>query len=230
MSLTKEDLAILSKPFPDDIIGVKVNNFNKERTKALLIQYLQHTDVYNRLEEVDPAWSCETGQPQFIDKTIAIPMKMTVKGVTRENVGEGADYKSAYSDAIKRAAMLFGVGRYLYDAQQVWVPYNEQTDKYKKWTIQEFRNISPKKTSDQMQKDLAQKVLSDKIDESEMIVNGKYKGRGLTIRQAFTLDAASNHGYAQYLKELSIKKGLSYLSGDLRRFLGFVEQQGVKLD
>jgi hypothetical protein len=35
--------------------------------------------------------------------------------------------------------MLYGVGRYLYDSEQVWVPYDETKDKYKKWTIEEYR-------------------------------------------------------------------------------------------
>lgn len=221
MSLTKEDIATLSKEFPDDTIGIKVNSFNKDRTKALLIQYLQHTDVYNRLEEVDPAWSCETGQPQFVDKTIAIPMKMTVKGVTRENVGEGSDYKSAYSDAIKRAAMLFGVGRYLYDAQQVWVPYNEQTDKYKKWTIQEFKKIS--QPEDKVLQ-YAQSLMP--IKGSTKIVSGK-KFPGLTYDEALKKDSVANYGYAKWLQTLSKEKGLAYMDTDLANYMKFAKQEGA---
>jgi hypothetical protein len=144
MSLTDDDIKKLKRPFPDETIGVKVNNFSKDRTKAMLIQYLQHTDVYDRIEEVDPTWSCMAGTPFYIAKVIAVPMKLSIKGVTRENIGEGEDYKSAYSDALKRAAMLFGIGRYLYDAEQVWVSYNEQTDKYKKWTIEDFNKNKKK--------------------------------------------------------------------------------------
>jgi hypothetical protein len=41
---------------------------------------------------------------------------LTVNGITREDVGEGDDYKAASSDAFKRAAVRFGIGRELYGA------------------------------------------------------------------------------------------------------------------
>lgn len=136
--LTQEDLKKLAAPFPDDVIGVKAQSFNRERTKVMLVLYVQHTDVYDRLESVDPAWSMKVSDEQVRGDTTFTRVALTVKGVTRENSGEGGDPKSAVSDAIKRAAMLFGPGRYLYDSDQVWVPYSEQ-DKYRKWTVAEYR-------------------------------------------------------------------------------------------
>jgi hypothetical protein len=41
--------------------------------------------------------------------------------VTREDVGEGEDSKAAFSDAIKRAAVHFGVGRALYAMRAPWL-------------------------------------------------------------------------------------------------------------
>jgi hypothetical protein len=41
--------------------------------------------------------------------------------VIRENVGSGKDYKSAATDAFKRAAVRFGIGSELYDFEQNWV-------------------------------------------------------------------------------------------------------------
>ena len=45
----------------------------------------------------------------------------TVFGVAREDVGEGADPKAAFSDAVKRAAVHFGVGRVLYAMRAPWL-------------------------------------------------------------------------------------------------------------
>ena len=138
-SLTVSDIETLKKPFDEKTIGIKIQSLSKNKDKALLVAYVQHTDAYDRLESVDPAWSCQVMTiKESADGNIAISMRMTVKGVTRENAGEGEDYKSAYSDAIKRVAMLFGVGRYLYDQGQAWVPYNDAKDKYRAWTLQEF--------------------------------------------------------------------------------------------
>lgn len=47
--------------------------------------------------------------------------RLTVCGVTREDVGEGADPKAAFSDAVKRAAVHFGVGRVLYAMRAPWL-------------------------------------------------------------------------------------------------------------
>jgi hypothetical protein len=49
---------------------------------------------------------------------------LTVCGVTRADVGdddnENEPVKSAYSDAFKRAAVKFGIGRFLYDLPKMW--------------------------------------------------------------------------------------------------------------
>jgi hypothetical protein len=47
--------------------------------------------------------------------------RLQILGVTRENVGQGKDYKSAATDAFKRAAVGFGIGSELYDYEQNWV-------------------------------------------------------------------------------------------------------------
>lgn len=137
-SLTADDLKRLCAPFPKNVLGVKINSLNEAKTKAMLVVYLQHTDVYNRLEEVDPAWAVSLVDEQVRGEYVSIRAKLTLRGVTRENSGEGRDPKSAASDAIKRAAMLFGVGRYLYDSERAWVEYDKSRDYYRTWTLDEF--------------------------------------------------------------------------------------------
>ncbi len=143
MSITKDDLKILEAPFDAATLGVKVQSTSKDKTKAMLVCYIQHTDTYARIEKVDPAWSSQIlscrnigtdAQPWF-----ATQMRVTIKGVSRENEGEGETPKNAASDALKRTAMLFGVGRYLYDSETVWVPYNEQNDRYRAFTYEDYK-------------------------------------------------------------------------------------------
>lgn len=136
--LTEADYLVLKGPVPRDTLGIKVQSMNKERTKAMLVLYLQHTDVYDRLEKVDPNWESQILHQERVGDTVFVRMKMVLKGVSRENVGDGNDAKSATSDALKRVAMLFGVGRYLYDSETVWVDYNEKTDRYRKWTVADY--------------------------------------------------------------------------------------------
>ena len=47
--------------------------------------------------------------------------RLTLFGVGREDVGEGRDPKAACSDALKRAAVHFGVGRALYAMRACWL-------------------------------------------------------------------------------------------------------------
>lgn len=141
-TLTQADLKVLKAPFPKESLGVKVQSTSKDRTRALLVLYLQHTDVQDRLEMVDPAWTTEVINEERVGDTVYVRIRMTVKGVSRENVGEGNDPKAAYSDALKRAAMLFGIGRYLYDSPTVWAEYNESRDRFRQWSIQDYeKNI-----------------------------------------------------------------------------------------
>jgi hypothetical protein len=150
-NLTHEDLQKLKAAFSKDRLGVKVQCLNREKTRALLVLYLQHTDVQDRLEEVDPSWSTEVLQEQNNGSLHYVRIRLTLKGVPRENVGEGADPKSAYSDALKRSAMLFGVGRYLYDSPTVWSEYDDTRDKFKQWTIQDYEKAYHKQKAQRPQ-------------------------------------------------------------------------------
>lgn len=136
--LTQADLTILKATFPRESLGVKVQSISKDKSRAMLVLYLQHTHVQDRLEQVDPAWSTEVLREERTGDTVYVRIRMTVKGVTRENVGEGSDPKGAYSDALKRCAMLFGVGRYLYDSPTVWADYSEQRDRFRHWTMDDY--------------------------------------------------------------------------------------------
>jgi hypothetical protein len=51
----------------------------------------------------------------------AFKCRLQVLGVIREDVGQGTDYKSAATDAFKRAAVRFGIGHELYSYEQNWV-------------------------------------------------------------------------------------------------------------
>lgn len=143
-----EQQKLLCAPFKDDVVGVKVQSLSKDKTKALLVLYLQHTDVADRLDLVDPNWEfavSEIKTESGVDRNgnpfsyKSCKGTLSVLQVARENYGEGETPKEAASDCLKRCAMLFGVGRYLYDQEMAWVPYNEAQDKYKHWTTADIK-------------------------------------------------------------------------------------------
>jgi hypothetical protein len=107
---------------------------------AQIAAYIDARLVYDRLDEVcGRRWCAEF--EALPDRLIPPPVdpqgqrlarpplyvrcRLKVCGVTREDVGEGADPKAAFSDAVKRAAVQFGVGRALYATRAPWLREGE---------------------------------------------------------------------------------------------------------
>lgn len=129
--------AKLAKPFDNNTVKERIQSYVcqgkvvqkssdgvPDGTEALVVSYIDARDVQERLDEAVGAfnWSF-TWEPQQQDKQGRIPVKgvLTILGVTKSDVGypNGNDdpepLKSAVSDALKRTAILFGIGRHLYD-------------------------------------------------------------------------------------------------------------------
>lgn len=107
--LTVDDLNILKRAFP---------RASHEFINGYV--YLTEAAVCDRIEEVDPAWTFEVQRMSREGDQAVCCGRLTIKGVTREGVGmyrqtnpNGEPEKSAATDAIKRCARLFSVGRYL---------------------------------------------------------------------------------------------------------------------
>jgi hypothetical protein len=90
---------------------------NSHSSATMHIDYVGHADVTQRLNTVDPSWSWEPmgvdqfGNPAY-DRDGNLWIKMTVLGVTRIGVGDAGNGKGAkerIGDALRNAAMRFGV-------------------------------------------------------------------------------------------------------------------------
>ncbi len=120
--LTNEILEQLRKPFPASKISFKCQTKPNEKGNSLVVAYIDARDVMERLDEVaGPDWS---DRYEKAGTAKGLVCYLTVCGVTRADVGdddnENEAVKSAYSDAFKRAAVKFGVGRFLYDLPKMW--------------------------------------------------------------------------------------------------------------
>ncbi len=128
------DFAKLTAPFPPERVSWRVGSTNKEKTRGMALAYIDARDVMERLDEVcGPAgWQCR--YPHANGKTVCeigvLIERPTADGpYEREWVwkADGAgdtDFeaeKGALSDAFKRAAVRWGIGRYLYDVAAPWV-------------------------------------------------------------------------------------------------------------
>ena len=126
---TAEQLAALAAPFSPTAISWRVGSMNKDKTKAMALAYVDARDVQDRLDEVMGIdWQCE-----FVpmpNSTACCRIGLMLDGVWRwRSNGAGATDiegdKGQYSDAFKRAAVLWGVGRYLYALPSPWVAIDQ---------------------------------------------------------------------------------------------------------
>lgn len=82
-------------------------------TAHIDLDYIGHAATTDRLLQVDPEWTWEpmavdaTGAPVIVNGGMWI--KLTVCGVTRPGFGDGKNPKEMIGDAIRNAAMRFGV-------------------------------------------------------------------------------------------------------------------------
>jgi len=87
-----------------------------------MVEYVEWHTVADLLDRVAPTWSHSVRGIVQIGDMVAVTAAISIDGVTREGVGTGtADnetgIKKAEHDALKRAAIKFGIGRELYQRE-----------------------------------------------------------------------------------------------------------------
>lgn len=113
--MTPEQAAALRAPFPPEAVG-------KLPKAGTWLEYVGHAAVCDRLLQVDPEW---TWQPPTADELSRLPtgdgmwIKLTVCGVSRFGWGDGKNIKEWISDAIRNAAMRFGVALDLWSKEDL---------------------------------------------------------------------------------------------------------------
>lgn len=124
MALTTEQSNALKDYFP-----AQAHEFLQGNT------YLSEEAITNRLDDVDPSWEFHRlGDFAYRDNSIIATFRLTVSGVSRDGIGmwdltikkkDGTTMsavdpeKSVSTDALKRAARLFGIGRYILEMKGV---------------------------------------------------------------------------------------------------------------
>jgi hypothetical protein len=131
--------AALAAPFAAEDIHWKPKAFAGNR--ALAIPYLNARAVMDRLDEVlgIDAWE---DRYEFLaggSAVCSLQLQLGEHVVTKQDVGgpseqpdEGDRRKAAFSDGLKRAAVKFGVGRYLYALPKQWCDYDPQKKQFVK--------------------------------------------------------------------------------------------------
>jgi hypothetical protein len=128
----------LAEPFPPSEVQWRIEALSKDKTRALVVPYIDARSVLDRLDQVvgPENWNDQyevlhlreegPDRPRLCE----VKCRLTVYGVTKEDVGEGDSLKAAFSDALKRAAVKFGIGRHLYRLEKQWVDHDPQTGRF----------------------------------------------------------------------------------------------------
>ena len=139
VTITKQMQDDLSAEFPSREIkwlpkittkkGPNKTRVNIERNGQRVAGCMAHIDARQVMARLDAVVG--SGQWEDAYQAAAIPggveCALTVMGVTKTDVGTPSDQdpvKGAYSDALKRAAVKFGIGRHLYDIPTQWLPFD----------------------------------------------------------------------------------------------------------
>lgn len=127
----KEITAALSAPF--DPSEVKFKPQSVKGNRALALAYIDARLVEDRLDEVLGVENWQDEYETLTDGSVIcrLRIKLGDQWITKMDVGspseqpDGGDrLKAAFSDALKRAAVKFGIGRYLYRLSAQWVDYD----------------------------------------------------------------------------------------------------------
>jgi len=117
----------LAKPFPQSVVKWRAKKLTKDRKKALALAYIDSRTVMRRLDQVVGAMGWQNKYREFPSGRMAcgIGILFGDEWVWKwDGAGETAVEadKGIFSDSFKRAAVMWGIVRYLYDLGATWVP------------------------------------------------------------------------------------------------------------
>lgn len=121
----------LAVPFEEREVKFKPQAVKNNR--ALALAYVDARVIMDRLDDVLGVARWQDAYAILADGSVQCKLRIHVNGrwITKTDVGspseqpDGGDrLKAAFSDALKRAAVKFGLGRYLYRLPHQWADYD----------------------------------------------------------------------------------------------------------
>lgn len=111
----------LRRPFTPEAVKFKVQSTYKNNTGALIVAYIDARLAIERLNLIVPHLWWDDYERE--DK--GYRCHLTIDGITRKDIGDGFG-KAGHSDALKRAAVKFGIGVSLYAIPQTHLAVDRQ--------------------------------------------------------------------------------------------------------
>mgnify|MGYP001065141831 CR=1 FL=1 len=129
------NLSTLRNPFDPRDVQFKPSVISRDGKRALAIAYVEARAVMDRLDEVVGPGNWKDsyriladrrdGESGQVEVECRLAIRLDDRWVVKADVGSGDDLKAAYSDALKRAGVKWGIGRYLYSLPAVWADYDQ---------------------------------------------------------------------------------------------------------
>lgn len=136
------DIKALSAEFPRNAISWRAQSLTKAGDKAMALAYIDARDVMDRLDAICGPENWSDRYEFHGPRTVCyLSLKIGDEWITKADGAGDSDVeaeKGAISDALKRAAVKWGIGRYLYAIESPWVPcetYESNGKKHwKRWS------------------------------------------------------------------------------------------------
>lgn len=150
------DLKALSAPFDPSAVHWRVqgqpyeSKTRKGEYSAMALAYLDARDVMDRLDDVCGPANWQTEYHETPKGRLICRLSIFIDGVwvTKSDGAGDTDVegeKGAISDALKRAAVSWGIGRYLYRLDSPWVPCEVKANNgktyWKEWKVDPWTRI-----------------------------------------------------------------------------------------
>lgn len=201
---------MLEKPFRTDELEFRVGATNQDKTKGLALPYIQARAIQNRLDEVMGIENWRVSYQEINNGFLAIlELRINNEWIAKQDGASTTDYeatKGGISSAFKRAASVWGIGRYLYEIESRWYPIEKRGNSYV-FKEQPILSIS-QPTSNVTASPEKVETKEEKAKGIE-ITFGKYKGK--TLGEIFS----TNKEYLVYLiansKDTKIVNACKYL-------------------
>jgi len=132
-----EYLKGLQMPFPAEDIEWRVSHAVKGQNgaRALVLAYVTNRAIMERLDDVFGIAGWKNEYQEWRGKGVKCTLSCKVDGewISKEDGADETDMeatKGGFSNSMKRAAVQWGIGRYLYNLDQTWVDIKERGQNY----------------------------------------------------------------------------------------------------
>ncbi|MDR9813064.1 Rad52/Rad22 family DNA repair protein [Rhizobium hidalgonense] len=186
---TTEELKQLFAEFPRDAVSWRAQSMTRDGTKAMALAYIDARDVMDRLDDVCGSENWQDRYEFHGTRTICyLSIRVDGEWVTKADGAGDSDVeaeKGAISDALKRAAVKWGIGRYLYSIVTPWVPcetYESNGKKHwKSWSVDPWSLVRSPRPAPQKQPEAAPLPPSPAMDSLWQEMGAISSSRGLEL-------------------------------------------------